>query len=138
MSGGLLTYLDTGVIIAVVRSEPSAAVRAYNLLNDPAREFVGGATLELELLPSAIYYQRAAEQAFCETFLRNTVIWVEPSKNLFTTALKLASTYGLAALDALHVASALEAGAPEFITTEKPTKPIYRVSTLKVTHLLSL
>jgi predicted nucleic acid-binding protein len=97
-----------------------------------------GAALELELLPSAVYYQRAAEQAFCETFLRNTVSWVEPSKRLFALALSLAGMHGLAALDALHIASALAAGAQEFITTEKPTKPIYRVSKLKITHLLSL
>src|SRR5215210_4810652 len=120
MSSRLLTYLDTGVILAVVRSEPLAAVRAYDLLNDPARAFVGGAALELELLPSAVYYQRAAEQDFCETFLRSTVSWVEPSKRLFALALSLAGMHGLAALDALHIASALEASAQEFITTEKP------------------
>ncbi len=124
MSGKLLTYLDTGVILAVVRSEPLTAVRAYDVLNDPAREFVGGAALELELLPSAIYYQRTAAQMFCETFLHSTVFWVEPSKKLFASALDLASAFGLAALDALHAASAIAAGAQELITTEKPTKQL--------------
>lgn len=138
MSRKLLTYLDTGVILAVVRGEPLAAVRAYDLLNDPTRAFVGGAALELELLPNAIHYQRAAEQSFCETYLRSTVVWIEPSNELFAAAFDLASTHGLAALDALHAASAIAAGAQQLVTTEKTTKPVYRVSKINVIHLLSL
>ncbi|NCR04519.1 MAG: type II toxin-antitoxin system VapC family toxin [Microcystis aeruginosa LG13-03] len=37
---------------------------------------------------------------------------------------EIAGTYGLAAMDALHVAAALQIQADELITTEKPTKPI--------------
>jgi predicted nucleic acid-binding protein len=85
-------------------------VRAYDVLNDPARAFVGGAALELELLPNAIYYQRTAEQNFYETFLRSTIVYIELTQALFTAAFNLAAAHGLAALDALHVASALEAG----------------------------
>ncbi|MCE2671859.1 MAG: hypothetical protein LW728_22240 [Microcystis sp. 49638_E5] len=38
---------------------------------------------------------------------------------------EIAGTYGLAAMDALHVAAALQIQADELITTEKPTKPIF-------------
>ncbi|NCR81550.1 MAG: type II toxin-antitoxin system VapC family toxin, partial [Microcystis aeruginosa K13-05] len=34
---------------------------------------------------------------------------------------EIAGTYGLAAMDALHVAAALQIQADELITTEKPT-----------------
>ncbi|WP_169266136.1 MULTISPECIES: hypothetical protein [Brasilonema] len=34
---------------------------------------------------------------------------------------------GLAAMDALHIAAALSVSASEFVTTEKPIKPMFRV-----------
>ena len=39
--------------------------------------------------------------------------------------------YGLAAMDALHIAATILVGAEEFITIEKPTKPMYRVTDIK-------
>ncbi|MDB9418173.1 hypothetical protein PN487_16565 [Microcystis aeruginosa CS-556/03] len=36
---------------------------------------------------------------------------------------EMAGTYGLAAMDALHVAAALQIQADELISTEKQTKP---------------
>jgi hypothetical protein len=39
---------------------------------------------------------------------------------------------GLAALDALHLAAAVSTGAEEFITTEKPGKPLYRATDIRV------
>jgi len=42
---------------------------------------------------------------------------------------------GLAGMDALHVAAAKDAGVTEFITVEKPTKPLFRVTGLTVQTL---
>lgn len=39
-------------------------------------------------------------------------------------AYDLACLYGLGAMDALHLAAAIKVGA-EFVSAEKPTKPIY-------------
>jgi hypothetical protein len=39
-------------------------------------------------------------------------------------------------MDALHLAAALSIGAEEFITTEKPTKPMFRVSSINVISIL--
>ncbi len=47
----------------------------------------------------------------------------------------IACKYGLSAMDALHIAAAISVGAEEFIITEKPTKPMYRVTGLKVVSL---
>lgn len=135
MSSKVLTYLDTGVVLAVVRGEPGASLRAYAILNDPAREFVGSEMLRLELLPNAIYFQRQIEQQFCEAYLKQTTIWVKPSQKLFASAFTLACDHGISALDALHIAAAVSAGAVELITTEKPSKPIYRASIIKITSL---
>jgi len=46
-----------------------------------------------------------------------------------------AYTCGLSALDALHVAAAKCSGAEEFITTERPTTPLFRVTGLVITTL---
>ena len=44
--------------------------------------------------------------------------------------------FGLSALDALHIATALFAEVDEFVTTEKPGKPMYRVKDFKVKSVL--
>jgi hypothetical protein len=46
-----------------------------------------------------------------------------------------AALWGLAAMDALHVAAAFLLKADEFITTEKPGKPTYRTTLVKVRWL---
>lgn len=50
-------------------------------------------------------------------------------------AYQLACTYGIAAMDALHVAAALQIKADELITTEKPTKPMHRVKEIQIISL---
>ncbi|MGA3023189.1 MAG: hypothetical protein ABSF98_00325 [Bryobacteraceae bacterium] len=46
-----------------------------------------------------------------------------------------AARCGLAAMDALHMAAAFLLKADEFITTEKPVKPVYRTTLVKVRWL---
>ncbi len=41
-------------------------------------------------------------------------------------------TYGLAAMDAVRVAAALQIKADELITTEKLTKPMHRVKEIQI------
>lgn len=56
-----------------------------------------------------------------------------PARGLLTTgaviqrACALAARYGLAAMDAVHIAHAVEAGADEFISAESLSKPMFRV-----------
>jgi hypothetical protein len=38
-------------------------------------------------------------------------------------------------MDALHIAAAISVDAEEFITTEKSTKPMYRVTDIKIVSL---
>jgi hypothetical protein len=39
-------------------------------------------------------------------------------------------------MDALHIAAAIEVGAAEFITAERPTSPLFRVRGVKVVSLI--
>jgi predicted nucleic acid-binding protein len=47
-------------------------------------------------------------------------------------AMREASTNGVEAMDALHVAAAASVGASELITTEKPSRSIHRARAVKV------
>jgi predicted nucleic acid-binding protein len=58
--------------------------------------------------------------------------WANDVASLVPQAQAIAATYGIAAMDALHIAAALAIGAGEFITTEKDTKPMFRVTEIKM------
>jgi PIN domain len=99
-------------------------MRAHQLLNDPEIEFVGSEFLKLELLPIARFFGKKREVRLFTDFFDSIVLWA-PSEILVSSALDLASEFGLGALDALHLCAAKHFNA-EFVSAEKPTKPIYR------------
>ncbi len=126
------TYLDAGVLIASVRGDPGAARAAYDLLENPEREFVASVFLRLEVLPKAIHQRRTAEVAFYRRYFEQVVAWADPLDELVNLAEQEAARYGLSALDALHVAGASMLGADELVTTEGLRKPIHRATSVRV------
>jgi hypothetical protein len=130
--------VDAGVLIAAARGKPDVATHAMRILDDPDREFVASPFLKLEVLPKAVYEKRQAEVEFYETFFNAVTYWVhsveETAKNAYTEACK----FGLNAMDALHVAAAISAGAEELITTEKPEKSIHRVDSINILSIRPL
>jgi len=58
------------------------------------------------------------------------------SAALVTQAYTEACTFGLSALDALHVTVAKAGGAEKFITTERPAPPLFRVTGMAFTPFL--
>ena len=126
------TFLDSGVLIAAARGTGEVAQRALDILDDPERTFASSPFVQLEVLPKARYHGKTSESLFYEEFFRAVKHWAQPRKGLLVEALRLASVSGLSALDALHVAAALETGADELVTIEKPDKPIHRVRVLPV------
>jgi predicted nucleic acid-binding protein len=129
------TFLDAGVLIAAVRGQENEAARALAILEDPERRFVASDFLRMEVLPKAIYYQRPAEVALYERFFSQAHL-VSVSAGLVTQAYIEACTFGLSALDALHMTVAKAGGAEEFITTERPTTPLFRVTGIVITPFL--
>ena len=87
-----------------------------------------------EVLPKATYNKQRAEEAFYNAFFDAVVVWADPV-SIIEPALKCACTYGLSAVDSLHIAAALAGGAMEFITTERSEKPLHRVKDLRVVTL---
>jgi predicted nucleic acid-binding protein len=105
-------------------------------MDDPLRRFVVSDYLWLETVPKAIYNKQSVQAEYIEG-LFNVAAFVPADDAIVAKARKIASTYGLAAMDALHVASAIEGGADELITFEKPTKPFFRIppELLRITSL---
>jgi predicted nucleic acid-binding protein len=125
------TFLDAGVLIAAVRGEATEAARALAILEDPERSFIASDFLRMEVLPKALYYQRPAEVALYERFFSKARL-ITVSAALVTQAYAEACAFGLSALDALHVTVAKAGGAEEFLTTERSTTPLFRVTGITI------
>ena len=130
------TFVDAGVLIVAARTTPGPIqASALQLLDDPNRVFLSSPFIRLEVEPKAHFHRRYAEAAFYQAFFESVTAWAEPSPALVEAALDLGRTYGLAAVDALHVPAALDLGADEMVTTEGPFKPMFRVPGLRFSTL---
>lgn len=129
-----LTYVDAGVLIIAARGGEARSERALALLLDSGRTFAASAFLRLEVIPQAAFHKRTNEVAFYERFFESVTVWAD-ERGLTEAALHEASTYGLHALDSLHVVAAKQVGALEFFTLEKPGRSIYWARAVKVIHL---
>jgi predicted nucleic acid-binding protein len=133
----VVTYLDSGVLLAAWKSADLRPA-ALSVLEDTNRQFAISQMVKLELLAKPIFEKRVVEKAFYQTYFEEAVALQPLDKQLGEEAQALAEKYGLAALDALHLAAALRLGAEEFYTSEKPGKPMFRVRELKVISLHSI
>jgi predicted nucleic acid-binding protein len=131
------TFLDAGVLIAAARGNNPLSQKALEIVKDRERIFLSTPFVRLEVLPKAVFHRQKGEALFYRSYFDQVSVWVNPDQVLVEEADDVASRFGLAALDALHVTSALIAGADELVTTERPTRPIHRVSDLgvKTIHL---
>lgn len=130
------TYIDSGVLIEAVRGTNAVAMKARGIITDTNREFASSIFVKLEVLPKATYYKNADEIVFYEDFFNSVVHWAHPDDRLMQAAYQLACDFGIAALDALHVAAAISVGAEELITTEKLSKPIHRATGITVVSIV--
>lgn len=140
MSGALpgkRTFIDSGVLIAAFRGGGNFGERALAVLQDQEREFITSVFVRLEVLPKPVAYGRSAEQSFYRTYFAAVKRMVPASRELIELAQSEAESFGLSAIDALHVAAAKRSRCHEFITTEGPTKPLFRVRGLQMTSIES-
>ena len=128
-------YIDSGVLITAFQGIQSASIKAYQILNDENRQFASSRFVQLEVLPKAIFNKQQEEIEFYETFFLAVNYWATDLEKIIQNAREIAGTYGLAAMDALHVAAALQIQADELITTEKPTKPMHRVREIQIVSI---
>jgi len=125
------TFIDSGVLIAAARGNSEKSLPAVQVLDDANRSFVSSPFLKLEVLPKAIYNQCREEELFYEAYFTAVTDYVTDLEQILLMGSQEARQWGLGAMDALHVAAAVMAGAKEFMTTEKPSRSIYRKLGLK-------
>ena len=130
-----LSYIDSGVLINAFRGDSEVSLQTLLILDDPDRQFASSPFVQLETLPKCIYQRQIAEQDFYQTFFDNVKYWANDIVSIIAQAQTIAGQYGIAGMDALHIAAALSIGAEEFITTEKKTKPMFRVTELQMISL---
>ena len=123
----VISFIDSGILIAAARGNSPRAQLALDILADSDRVFGSSIFIKLEVLPKSVCYKQTLESEFYEAFFQGVTHWMSDLETLTQSAYQLACTYGLSGLDALNVAAAILLEADEFITTEKSTKPMYRV-----------
>lgn len=128
------TYIDANLLIAAWHGRDDAGLDALAILDDPDRTLLVSDALWLEVMPKAIYEKRQGELAFYQSIFARSehCPW---RLDVLQQAHGLAQRYGIAAMDSIHVATALAAGADEFISGEKPTKPMFRVRDMSMISL---
>lgn len=123
------TYIDANLLIAAFRGKGKLGQRAIEILDDPDRILVTSDAVRLEVQPKPCYEKRQEEIDFYDVVLAQSEHLKWCTKTLYH-AHDLAEKYGIAAMDAIHVATALDAEVEEFVTAEKSTKPMFRVTEL--------
>ena len=130
-------YIDACILIAAFKGkEINIYQQLFKLLDDPKRTLVVSDFLRLEVLPKPTYHKRKEEIKFMELVL-DSAEKLETTNNIVLTAIKLASKYDLTPIDALHAGAAFVGEVDEFITLEKPDKPLCQVKEIKVISLHS-
>jgi predicted nucleic acid-binding protein len=119
------------VIINALREDKERVERARAVLKDPARDLIVGDYVKLETLPKMIYNKRTDQATYTQALFDHAE-YVISTGSIVTHAEILAEAYGLSALDALHVASAIAGHADELVTFEKPEKPFFRIPSEQV------
>lgn len=121
------TFIDAGVLIAAARGDDVPSIIALNILDDHSREFASSPFIKLEVLPKAVYNKKRDEVEFYEAFFDSVSFWEDDLAGIVKAGDAVARSFGLAAMDSLHVAAAIMSGSEELVTTERISKPIHRV-----------
>lgn len=129
------TFLDSGVLLTAWKGRDR--LLAIQVMEEDDREFFSSELVRLELLPKALFHKQAAEAEFYRTHFDRVRAEEPLSSGLAREAFDFGKRYGLAAADALHVAAAIRQNVEEFITSELPGKPLFRVKELTVRSLQS-
>ena len=120
------TAVDSNVLIAAFRGDSAAHDAAVAILDDPDREFLSSAYVRLEVLPKTLFYGNEDERSFYEAFFE-VATQIPISEERFHAAYAHAAQYNLSAGDAIVTEAAIHAGAEEFVTAEKKSKPMFSI-----------
>jgi predicted nucleic acid-binding protein len=129
------TFIDTDLLIDAARGDVDIGGAAMAVLSDTNRVFLTSVFVQLEIIPQARFNRRERELAFYMKFF-SRCHKVAASDELVALSINIRSDIrGLGALDALHLAAAIQGGADELVTSEGRTKPMFSCSALTVTSI---
>lgn len=128
------TYIDACLLLAAFSGKDDLGRRAFAVLDDPDRSLVVSDAVWLEVFPKALFHRQQEEAAFYEAVFEQAEKLRWDTATLYR-AHDLARAHGLGAMDAIHVAHALDAQVDELITAEKSSKPMFRVPGLATTTI---
>lgn len=132
-----LVFIDSGLLIAAARGTDLISQDALAVLADPTVRFATSHLVRLEVLPKAMYTNRAAEVEFYETVFGAVRVWAPLTQAVLDAAFAEATRHGLSAINSIHLAAATVVQAEAFITAEKTSKAIHRTNLLKVVSIAS-
>jgi predicted nucleic acid-binding protein len=122
------------VLLSAWHGQTNEGESALAIIEESSRQLLTSEMIRLELLPKPLFFGQKEEVEFYEQiFLRCRCDKMDAS--LYSKAFVLARRSGLAAADALNIASAIRLNADEFVTLEKPSKPMFRVRGIRVVTL---
>jgi hypothetical protein len=105
--------------------------KALALITDPNREFVASDVLILETLPKPKFHKQTASIDFLEKYFSDCVRHIKMKQKLAIVAFDEACKHGIGGIDALHLASAKEAGAASVHYKRKENKSNIQNETCK-------
>ena len=83
-------------------------------------------------MPKAVYHRNTSEIEFYRTYFDNVRIWISDVERIVEIAIQESERHGIAAMDAMHIASAHLGEAEVLYTSERKTKPMHRTSLVRV------
>jgi predicted nucleic acid-binding protein len=127
------TYVDASVIIVgfIANDLDRRTQVAHKFFQTPDRLIIVSDFLWLEVMPNSLYYKRDDRVAYINKIFERSEK-ISSNQTIIDKAISLATIYGLGAMDALHVASAIAGKADELVTFEKSTKPFFRIPSSEI------
>jgi predicted nucleic acid-binding protein len=104
-------------------------------MRDPSLSFAASEFLYLEVMPKPTYFGIKSEAEFYQRYFDRTIEFRADPDAIVRLATAEAQRCSMAAMDALHVAAASLAGCEILYTLERPDKPMYRTTLIRVTRI---
>lgn len=93
--------------------------------------------IKLEVILQPTHRKQTVELQFYEEYFKHANCWGTLDR-MFEIASPEAMKHGISVMDALHIAAANLARCKLLITTEKPTKPMFRTKLVRVVSILGI
>ncbi len=109
---------------------------ALAILSQPSFDFWYSPLLKLEATLQATYHKGRIELDFYEEYFRVAECYGDLNR-IFEIGSPDALKHGIPVMDALHIAAANLARCEVLVTTEGPTKPLFRTNLVRVAAILT-